>query len=243
MSATEPSSLPPAAANRSLRRRAEGALAHTKLITMAVVGVAVAIVASFGIGWVYAVVIGWAAACVVFISWVWFTISPMDAHKTRSHATREDPSRRVSDSLILLASVASLVIVVYVLVNSKNASGPAGTGLLAAVAVGSAALSWTLVHTLFMLRYASIYYRLEKKEKDAGQEGPHGGISFNQDDDPRYTDFAYFSFTLGMTFQVSDTNISSHRIRATVLRHALLSYLFGSVILGTIVNLIGGLAG
>jgi uncharacterized membrane protein len=104
--------------------------------------------------------------------------------------------------------------------------------LLAALAVGSVALSWLLVHTLFTLRYARLYYR-----------GAVGGINFNQAEPPQYTDFAYLAFTLGMTFQVSDTNIQNHEIRSTALRHSLLSFVFGSIILATIINLVAGLSG
>jgi uncharacterized membrane protein len=82
-----------------------------------------------------------------------------------------------------------------------------------------------------MLRYAKLYY-----------VDDNGGVSFNQDEPPQYTDFAYLAFTLGATFQVSDTNLEKHNIRVTVLRHALLSYLFGSVILAATVNLVAGLA-
>ena len=80
------------------------------------------------------------------------------------------------------------------------------------------------------MRYAQLYYR-----------GKEGGVDFNQEEPPKYSDFAYLSFTLGMTFQVSDTNVGNSVIRQTVLRHSLLSYLFGSVILATTVNLIAGL--
>jgi uncharacterized membrane protein len=94
----------------------------------------------------------------------------------------------------------------------------------------SVVLSWTLLHTLFTLRYARLYY-----------EGADGGIEFNQTEPPSYGDFAYLAFTLGMTFQVSDTNLKTHLIRMTALRHGLLSYLFGSVILATMINLVAGL--
>jgi hypothetical protein len=68
------------------------------------------------------------------------------------------------------------------------------------------------------------------------------GIDFNQDRPPQYTDFAYVSFTLGMTYQVSDADITNHPIRSTVLRHTLLSFVFGSVILATTINLVAGLS-
>jgi uncharacterized membrane protein len=116
-----------------------------------------------------------------------------------------------------------------VLVAAISAHG--GTrGLLAGLAAASVALSWLIVHTLFTLRYARIYTA-------AG-----GGVDFNQEERPRYVDFAYLAFTIGMTFQVSDTDLSNHAIRAAALRHALLSYLFGAVILATSVNFIVALS-
>jgi uncharacterized membrane protein len=87
------------------------------------------------------------------------------------------------------------------------------------------------VHTLFTLRYAELYYT-----------GPDGGVDFNEGNPPRYVDFAYLAFTIGMTFQVSDTDIRAYPIRATALRHALLSYLFGAVVLASTVNLLAGLS-
>jgi uncharacterized membrane protein len=96
----------------------------------------------------------------------------------------------------------------------------------------SVAVSWFLVHTLFCLRYAVLYYT-----------GEDGGISFNQKQPPRYVDFAYFAFTIGMTFQVSDTDVTDSEVRSTALRHALVSYLFGAVVIASTVNLIANIAG
>jgi len=125
--------------------------------------------------------------------------------------------------------LASLVAVGVVLVAAGSAHSTK-RGLLAGLAVASVALSWLLVHTLFTLRYARLY-----------QSG-HGGVSFNQESPPCYMDFAYVAFTIGMTFQVSDTDIKSTTIRAAALQHALLSYLFGAVILATTVNFIVSLS-
>jgi len=196
---------------------------------MAVVGMLVAVLTGATAGWELAPILGWAAACVVYVAWVWLTIAPMDAATTSGHATREDPSRGVADLLILLTSLASLGVLGVLLIGTQ---APAGgqRGLLAGIAVLSVALSWALLHTLFTLRYASLYY-----------SGVDGGVDFNQAEPPCYGDFAYLSFTLGMTFQVSDTNLQNRRVRMTALRHALLSYLFGSVILATLINLVAGL--
>jgi uncharacterized membrane protein len=91
-------------------------------------------------------------------------------------------------------------------------------------------LSWAVVHTVFALRYAHEYYT-----------PPVGGIDFKSGEyEPDYGDFAYLAFTVGMTFQVSDTDVGSRSVRRTVLRHALISYLFGAVILALVVNVIAG---
>ncbi|GAB3579216.1 DUF1345 domain-containing protein [Leifsonia lichenia] len=179
--------------------------------------------------WQFALITGWAGACVVYIVWVWSIVWRMDADETRSHATREDPGTTVSDLLLLIASLAGVVAIVFVLVAARQVHG-APQAWLALLAIASVALSWTLVHTIYTLRYARMYYHQ-----------PQGGIDFNQDEPPRYSDFAYVAFTLGMTFQVSDTNIGNPHIRRAILRHTLLSYLFGSVILATTVNLVAGL--
>jgi uncharacterized membrane protein len=132
--------------------------------------------------------------------------------------------------LLLTASVASLVAVGLVIVRARNSSGVLES-LQAGLSLASVVLSWSVVHTVFALRYASLYYH-----------GHEGGVDFSQEAPPRYTDFAYVAFTIGMTFQVSDTELTSAEVRATALRQALLSYLFGAVILAAAINLIAGLA-
>ncbi|GAA1445043.1 DUF1345 domain-containing protein [Leifsonia poae] len=199
------------------------------MIVAFAVGVVVAIVTGLPGGWAYAGATGWAAACVVYVVWVWAVIWRFGPTQTKAHAIKEDPGHRISELLLLIASIASVVAIVIILVAARHSAGIEKLGL-AVLAVASVALSWALVHTLFTLRYARLYYR-----------GTEGGIDFNQKEAPQYSDFAYLSFTLGMTYQVSDTNIGNTAIRNTVLRHTLLSYLFGSVILATTVNLIAGL--
>ena len=109
--------------------------------------------------------------------------------------------------------------------------GPGGKVTEAILSVGSVALARSVVHTMFTTRYARLYYT-----------GAQGGISFNEDDPPKYSDFAYLAFTIGMTYQVSDTDLLTKTLRATALRHALPSYLFGVVIIATMINLVAGLS-
>ena len=196
---------------------------------MVAAGAVVATITALTAGSPYAPVAGWDAAALVFSSWVWLTIGPMGASETKAHATRENPGRAVSDMIVLLGAVGSLAAVGIVLVEAGSAKG-ATQGLLAGFGVVSIALSWFAVHTLFTLRYASLYY-----------SGAEGGIDFNQRLPVRYVDFAYLAFTIGMTFQVSDTDIEKPSIRSTALRHALLSYLLGAVIVASCINLVVGL--
>jgi len=82
---------------------------------------------------------------------------------------------------------------------------------------------------MFTLRYAYLYYRDRE------------GVDFNEDKRPHYRDFAYLAFTVGMTFQVSDTDLKTDAVRSTALRHALLSYVLGAIVLATTINLVSGL--
>jgi uncharacterized membrane protein len=195
--------------------------ALTALLAAVAAGVGVSVAAS----WQYGLLVGWMVGATVFVIWMWVALWPMDAYSTARHAVREDPGRALTDLLVVLSSIASLIAVGVLLLadNEGNAR--------AALSVGSVALAWSSVHTVFATRYARLYYA-----------GPDGGIDFNETGPPRYTDFAYLAFTIGMTFQVSDTDLKSKDIRATALRHALLSYLFGTVIIATMINLVAGLA-
>jgi uncharacterized membrane protein len=187
-----------------------------------------ALVGIFG-PWQAAPAAGWAVTAAVYIVWLVPLIRRLSADETARFATREDPSRATADLLLLAANIASLAAVGLVLVKAGNSHATARV-IYVATGVASVVLSWLLVHVLFTLHYARLYY-----------SGTAGGIDFNESDRPRYTDFAYLAFTVGMTFQVSDTNIRSKDIRRTVLRHALVSYLFGAVILATAINLVAGL--
>jgi len=181
--------------------------------------------------WQAAVLLGWDVTAGIFLAWTWSSIARRDATETKAIAVREDPSTAFRDTSIVVAGVACLAAVAFVLIKAGGSHG-GSKALLIAIGVVSVAMSWASVHTIFTLSYARIYYG-----------GKEGGIDFNEDDPPTYIDFAYMSFTIGMTFQVSDTNISSKRIRSTALRHALLSFLFGAVILGLTINVVGSLLG
>jgi uncharacterized membrane protein len=179
-----------------------------------------------------AVVAGWDAAALTFLVSIWPVILRADAAHAAQLATGEDETRGTAALLLVGASVASLLGVVFTLDLAGRQGGPPRV-LLIGVAVLTVVLSWTVVNTVYTLRYADLHYR----SRDAG-------IAFGDSagqEQPTYRDFAYVAFTIGMCYQVSDTTVRDRRIRATVLAHAFLSYLFGVVIVAGSVNLIAGL--
>lgn len=176
-----------------------------------------------------ALLTGWDIAAATYLAMVWVAVSPMNAEVTARMAGREDPSNPVAEVVVVAASIAALVAIGFALARAGESTGSTKALLIGLGAV-SVVASWLVVHTVYMLRYARSYY-----------SEPPGGIDFNEEDRPAYLEFAYFSFTIGMTFQVSDTTITSKGIRRLTLHHALLSFLFGAVILATAINIFASL--
>jgi uncharacterized membrane protein len=198
-----------------------------RILVAVALGVAVALVVGSTVGWRFALA-GWVVVAGVYVAWTRLILRGMDAEQTCRWVTREDPTRWVADAVILSASIASLGGVGYV-VAAASRFGAEGIQA-AAVGILTVAASWFAVHTLYTVHYARLYYSDEP-----------GGINFHDPEPPRFRDFAYVAYTVGMTYQVSDTEIGLTSIRATVLRHALLSYLLGAVVLAVTINLIAGL--
>lgn len=204
--------------------------AKVKVFVSALIGLAVLLVAGKYDSWHLAPVLGWDAAALTYVVWIWPQLWEMNGEVTAAHALREDPSRRISDFIVLLASIASLITVALVLMAAQDTTGSARLWRVF-LGVLSVVVAWVVVHTIFALRYAELYYG----------DKP-GGVEFNGTPEPSYQDFAYLAFTMGMTFQVSDTGFQSTAFRRMALKHALISYLFGTVIVATTINLIAGLS-
>jgi uncharacterized membrane protein len=201
-----------------------------RLLAVVALGAPAGALAAFVSPWQLAVLIGWDVAAATFVTMVWWSIARFTSGETREFATREDDGRVATSFLLLSASVASLVGVGFALFKASNAN-TRGQAALTVAAIVTVALSWVVVHTVFTLRYAREYYT-----------PPTGGIDFKADtEEPDYQDFGYVAFTIGMTFQVSDTDVQSRKIRRTVMRHSLLSYLFGAVILAVVINVIASI--
>jgi uncharacterized membrane protein len=202
--------------------------ARDRLVVALVTGPVTGVACGFFLPWQLAVLLGWDAAAAAFIIPLWSSLWALSAAQTRAHSVREDPSRAATDGVLIATSVASLLGVGAALVKASNENGAMEVALIG-VGVLSVALSWSLVHTIFTLRYARLFYALGR------------GIDFHQDEQPTYWDFAYVAFTIGMTFQVSDTDLSTSAVRVTALRQALLAYLFGVVIVAMTINVVAGL--
>lgn len=173
------------------------------------------------------VLLGIATLAGVFVLLGWLVLWPMDATATRAHVGRED-LRPLLDELVVVATALGGLGGVVTLLVSGGADGGSGSAALAVVGVF---LCWAALHLMYAARYAHLYY--------SGAEP--GGIDFNATGPPAFRDFFYFSYNLGMTYQVSDTDVTSAGIRAVVLRHCLFSYVFGAVILATTINLVAGI--
>jgi uncharacterized membrane protein len=206
-----------------------GNLAERRYVIGLVAGLICAGTLSAFVPWEATVLLGWDAALMVFGVAVWATILPMTPEQTEDHARQEIPNLHAADSVIIGAAVACLGAVGLILMKAANSAGGMKAFLIG-VGVLSVVLSWAALHTIFTLRYARIYY-----------SGTAGGVDFKAGEPPDYPDFAYLAFTIGMTFQVSDTNLTSKAIRRIALTHALISYLFGAVIVGLVINVVSSL--
>jgi uncharacterized membrane protein len=202
--------------------------ARSRLAVALVLGVVAFAVALPVTEWQVAVLTGWDVTSAAFIVIVYLGIRGKDSTATKKAAMSEDDSRAASEAILVGANIASLVSVAFALIAASSTHGIVKSGITALVVL-SVVLSWAAVHVVFALRYARLYYAQD------------GGIDFHSDVAPDFKDFLYVALTIGMTFQVSDTDLNAKAIRMTALRHALLSYLFGVVVVSTTINVIATL--
>lgn len=200
--------------------------AVTRLTGALIAGVVTGVALGFVSRPTTAVLAGIAVISTVFVIAGWFVLWPMDAATTRRYAQREGFQPKTEEVVVVGASVSSLVSIVVLLVFGGSASAQVD----AAFSLGGVSMAWAALHLMYATRYAHLYYA-----------GDSEGIDFNSSKPPPYPDFLYFSYAVGMTYGVTDTSVSSSTIRAVVLRHSLLSFVFGTVILATMLNLVTGI--
>ena len=179
----------------------------------------------------------WDVFALAMIVLAWVTICGADPYEARRNARLQDSSRTFFFVALVVAATASLIAVGFLLGSAKDIPHVKVEEHIA-LSITAIFLSWTLIHTLFALRYAHYYYH---DALVASREEVVGGLLFPEEPNPDYFDFAYFSFIVGMTCQVSDVQISSRRIRRITLLHGLIAFVFNTAILAMFVNIVAGL--
>lgn len=171
-----------------------------------------------------ALLIGWDVAASLFLLLLYLDLRHRGHEHTAAIAKRDDMNRTLVDVVLIAASLGSIVAVFLLLSIHVDHSFQIERILLGLLTI---VLSWSTVHTIYLVRYAVLYYR----------DKP-GGINFNETAQPRFSDFAYLAFTIGMTYQVSDTVLETTEIRRVALHHALLSFVFDTAIIASTINLL-----
>jgi uncharacterized membrane protein len=182
-------------------------------------------------------VVTWNVFALTLIVLAWIVIATKDPYESRRNARLQDASATFLFVLIVSAATASLAAVGLLLGSAKDLA----PGLLAShigLSITAVGLGWTLVHTIFALRYAHFFFW---DAREVERHAITGGLDFPGKESPCYMDFAYFSFVIGMTCQVSDVQISSSKMRRLALVHGLISFVFNTAILAMFVNIIAGL--
>jgi len=176
------------------------------------------------------------ALTIIFMDWVIIITShPLEVRKI---AKLQDSSRTFLFVFISAASIASLVAIIFLFKSTKGVPGAAKNEHIL-LAMSAVIVSWWMLHTIYTLRYAHLYYDVDT-DIDGDVKGI-GGLQFPGKQQPDYLDFVYFSFIVGMTFQVSDVNISSRRIRRVCIMHSLMSFAFNTAILALSINVVSGM--
>jgi uncharacterized membrane protein len=210
---------------------------QTRLLT----ALAVTVVSFFLMpAWLLAtrLLVAWNLGVLCLLTLAWVMIFRTTPDQMRKHARDEDEPPRVIFSILVVTACASLLAIIFLLASVKGMKLAAGSlSAHVALSIGAVINAWFLIHTTFTIHYANYYYHGEEDDNP----GTIGGLQFPEEKEPDYLDFAYFSFVIGMTAQVSDVGISSRAIRRLVLLQGLLSFAFNTVILALTINVLAGL--
>jgi uncharacterized membrane protein len=204
--------------------------------TAAVAAVAIVLLAPHWLHAMVRVVAAYDAAVIAILVWYWSVVLRTDASDTKLRAASQDPGKDAVFALILLAAAFGFVAAFDILGRGLHDRAPQHETITYALGFGAVVLGWILIHTVFSFRYAHLYYRDRDRNKHSDR-----GLVFPGGADPNYVDFAYFSFVLGMTFQVSDVQITDRSIRRLALAHALISFGYNTAILALVVNVVSNL--
>lgn len=209
-------------------------LLHRQLLFFVFIGVAIfgSIAAWLVVGDAKALLIGYDAGVLAFMALLFHRFSQSDAAGMRARAAANEPDHATLMLLVLAIVAIVVTAVTQELINARNANG--GGVLLAALTL---TISWFFTNAIFTLHYAHLYYLPAPGTDQAG------GLDFpGSDSTPDYWDFAYFSFVLGMTFQVSDVIITDKRVRRLALAHSIIAFVFNIAVIALSVSLVASAA-
>lgn len=174
------------------------------------------------------IMVGFDVAALLFAA----LVSPFFGHDTaamRRRARENDANRTL---MLFLTGIVMVVMLVAVASELREKNSPGGFELV--LIIGTLIMSWLFSNLIYTFHYAYLFYLDESGGSD------HGGLEFPDRPEPDYWDFAYFAFTLGMTFQTSDVEISNSAIRKVALFHCFAAFVFNLGIIAFSINIIGG---
>jgi uncharacterized membrane protein len=174
------------------------------------------------------------AGCAILMAWLAICITPHD--RLRAYAKAQDVSGLLIFGFVVIAACVALLSVAFVIRTHLSTVRTIGLTSPIFIALTTVALSWLLLHTVYSLHYAHVYYGDADDDRTSDK-----GLEFPGEETPDYVDFAYFSFVVGMTCQVSDVQVVSKRMRRLTLLHGVISFGFNTVILALLINTISGL--
>ena len=206
-----------------------------RLITAVIIALIVFLVSKNSSSGIVSFMLTWVAFATSYLILAWIIILTYHPQEVRAIANKEDWGGTVVFLFVLLAASISLFAIVFLLRSIPDESKK-GFSLHILLSIASVFCSWTLIHTLFTLKYAHKYYAADNSEDIPGQ-----GLDFPGEKYPDFLDFAYFAFVVGMTFQVSDVEITSREIRRLALLHSFLSFIYNTVIVALSINIISGI--
>lgn len=209
--------------------------AHYRMVISLALAVTAFLLTHAKLSWPATSLVTWISFALAIVIMDWIIILNAHPKEIRKIAKLQDSSRTLIFLFVIVASLISLGAILFLLKGTKGQAGADVTGHIL-LAMASVIVSWWLVHTLFTMRYAHLYYNAID-----GETTPVGGLQFPDETEPDYLDFVYFSFVIGMTFQVSDVEVSERPIRRLVLMHGLISFAFNTAIVALSINVVSSL--
>ncbi|MBC8122510.1 MAG: DUF1345 domain-containing protein [Gemmatimonadaceae bacterium] len=207
-----------------------------RLLVALVVGVVLGLLLPGDWRWQTRLITAWDGSLVCLLGLAWTMMLRTSTEQMRLYSGREDSNRQTIFVILVVAAMASLGTVIFLLSTTEKLSPTAPSGDIT-LAMTAVVCSWLFIHTTFTIHYAHLYYCGDNDQDTK----IYGGLDFPKEDQPDYLDFAYFSFVIGMTAQVSDVAVSSQQMRRIVLLHSLLSFAFNTVIVALSITIVAGL--